>query len=407
MKKIITGLDIGTSKTCAAIASVGYDNRPAIIGVGTEKTRGINKGFVSNLDKLIDSIQKAIKAAEEKAGVKAHSIVANISGSSVSGGINEGLIPLSRRGREITKNDIKKVIDITKNIAYSLEKDFLHASPQEFIIDDNEGVEDPLGLFGIKMKVRLYTVTALASHIRNISKAIDYAGYELVDIVPTLVTAPAGMLKEEEKNSNVAIIDIGGGIAELAIFNKGCLRFFNSVNIGAMDLTSELAGHFKVPFKKAEEIKRKYGSISGEDLNKNEKNIIEIEDKQIVIETSEVNNLLKERFEKISYILKERLNTADCPLTSVSSLVVSGGGALLNGALESFEKLFNIPVRMGSVSGITCNPLLASNPVYSAAISLAKYGLTKYTKQMPRLLKSNSFLIDTFYRFKDLLEDYF
>jgi len=407
MRKIITGLDIGTSKICAAIGEFGSDGRAEIRGVGIADARGINKGFVSNLDKLVDSIAKAIHGAEDKAGIKAHNVIANISGASVIGRINEGLMPLSRRGREITKRDVRKVVEITRNISLTLEKDFLYASPQEYIIDDNDGVENALGLFGSKIKVKLYVITVLATHIQNISKAISYAGYEPLSIIPTAVASASNILTDEDKANGVILVDVGGGITEIAVFYGGILRFLESVNVGGMDLTACLSAHFKIPFGNAEMIKKKYGSISKEDLRKDEKNIFDVDNRHVVVSSDIMNNLLKERFDEIFYVAKDRLKTADYFTASIPSLVVTGGSSLLNGAIESFEKLFGIPVKTWRANGITCNPTILSNPIYSAAVSLAKYGLDREAKPSRRSLRGNTFLLDNFQRFKEFLNEYF
>jgi len=407
MKKMITGLDIGTTKICAVMLGVEPSGDVRLCGVGTSPARGITKGFVSNLDKLIDSIAKAVSEAEGKAGVKAHHVVTNISAASLTGKINEGLIPLSRRGREITKRDIRKAIDTTKNISLSMEKDFLYCSPHEFVIDDDHEVEDPLGLFGTKLKIKLYVVTALATHMQNISKAVSYAGYEVVDILPTTVAYRSNMLADEKMGGYSVIIDIGGGVTEIAVFLNDTLKFLNSVNVGGMDLTSRLSAHFKIPFASAEEIKKKHGSILAEDLNNDEKNIFDIENRHVVIESREMNNLLKERFDEIFHILKERLNVSGCLQGAAPNILVTGGSALMHGALESFDDLLNFHVKMGRVSGIKGEPSILNNPAYAAALSLAKHGIENKKSPHASRRRSSSLLIDSFQKFREMLEEYF
>ncbi len=406
MKNVITGLDIGTSKICAAIAEITPDQRCEVRGVGLADAKGVNKGFVSNLDKLIDSITRAVQSAEEKTGIKAHNVITNISGASVSGGLHEGLMPLSRRGREVAKRDIAKVIEMAKHISFSLEKGFLYAAPQEFVVDDNDGIENPLGLFATKLKVKLYVITSLLSHIQNISKAVSYAGYELLDIIPTTVASPSGVLKDEDLQAGAIIVDIGGGITELAVFSGGTLRFFDSVNVGGMDLTAHLSAKLKIPFRHAEEVKIKYGSVSKEDLTKDLKATLDIDNKHIVLDNRKTNKLLKERFDEIFYILKERLEKSRHFKASAPAFVVTGGGALLHGALESLEDFFSSPVRMGRAVDIAGDPSVTSNPVYSAAISLAKYGLRKHATPKPRFSKA-PFLLNPFYKLRDIMDEYF
>ncbi|MBL7068488.1 MAG: cell division protein FtsA [Candidatus Omnitrophica bacterium] len=407
MRNIMTGLDIGTSKICAAIAGVSPDGKIEIRGIGLAEAKGINKGFVSSLDKLIDSVSTAVKAAEDEAGVKAHNVVTNISGSSVAGKLNEGLVHLSRRGREITRRDINGAIETTKNISLTLERDFLYCVPQEFVVDDNAGVEDALGLFGTKLKVRLYVITALATHIQNISKAVSYAGYELTDIVPTLVASASCILRDEHKENGTLVIDMGGGITELAIYKNGMLRFFDSVNVGGMDLTASLSAHFKISFESAEMIKRKCAGISKEDLSKEKKSIFDVDNRHVTVNSIIINNLLKERFEEIFYILNDRLKSSEFFSDSMPAFMVTGGSSLLSGAHESFEDLLNIPIKRWRIEEIDADPSYLSNPVYSAAISLAKYGLDKEKKPGRTYSRGKSFLLDSVSRMRAFLDDYF
>ena len=405
---LVTGLDIGTSKICAAIACTHQDDGVQIKGIGLADAKGINKGFVSNLDKLIDSVNKAVRSAEEKAGLAAHNVVANISGPSIAGSLCEGLIPLARRGREITRNDISRVIEITKDTSLSLERDLLYAVPHEFIVDDNNGIENPLGLFGTKLKVKLYVITALATHLQNISKAINYAGYELLDIVPTAIAAQSCILRNDDLRRGAAVIDIGGGITEMAVFDGGVLRYFDTVSIGGMDLTAHLSAHLKLPFNFAEKIKKKYGGISKEDLRSEKQAIFDIDDRDVSIDSSMMNNLLKDRFDEIFYIIKDRLARSSHDFSaSTPSIVMTGGGALLSGALETFEDFFKTPARIGRANGIKGDSSILSNPVYATAIGLAKYGLERHGKRASRALKGRFFLLDAFLKFRDMLEEYF
>jgi len=407
IKNTLLGLDIGTTKISAAILGYDLEGQAHLLGTGISDSKGIKKGFVSNLDKLIDSISKAVQAAEDNAGEKVRRVVVNISGPSLVGKSQDGLIFLSRRGREITKRDVKKVIDTTRHISYTMEKDLLYAVPQEFTIDEEQNVEDPIGLFGTKLEVRLYVITALTTHIQNISKAVNYAGYDLVDIVPTSVAAASGLLRKEDKIDGTVIVDIGGGVTELAVFKEETFRFFDSIGVGGMDLTSCLSSHYKVPFASAEMIKKHYGGISKEDLKKEENNIFDIDDRQIVIRSGELNSLLKERFDEIFHILQDRLKRSEYTSRLIPNIVVTGGSALLHGALESFEERFKIRVRMGNVTGVMGDPSILNNPIYSAAISIAKYGLDKEKRPKGHSFKDRFFIIDTFYKFRDFLEDYF
>jgi len=404
MKNVIAGLDIGTSKICAAIAGES-DVQDELLGLGVTQSKGINKGFVSNLDKLIDSISEALGAAQEKAGMKVQRVVADISGSSVSGNVHENVMFLSRRGREITKRDVKKALNSTRNTSMTMERDILFDAPHEFVIDDSHEAEDPVGLFGSKLKARLYVISALTTHVQNISKAVNYAGYELVDIIPGSVAASFGILKDEQKKDGSFLVDMGGGITEMALISNNRFQFLDSINVGGMDLTACISSHYKIPFGKAETVKRRYGAVSKEEIAKAQQNIIEFDDRQIVVKGDEMNRLLKKRFEEMFNIIRERLTSAKTP-AQFSRVVATGGGFLLQGAIESLEELLGAEVGLGHISGMKGDPAAFSNPIYSTAISLAKYGLHRY-KRKPIPIEGRIFFADLFSRFKNLMDEYF
>ncbi len=398
MKRIITGLDIGTSKICAAIIATDPDGKQRTLGVGIAEARGMNKGFVSNLDKLVDAIAKAVGMAEERAGVKAHYVISNISGASVYGKLHESSMLLSRRGREITKRDIKKAIEGAKNLALTLQKDALYAVPVEFIVDEAHEVENPLGLFGTKLKTRLYVVTALTSHLANIEKAVNYAGYELIDIVPTSIATAASVLNSEERSSGALIIDMGGGITELAVFFGESLKLLTSVNVGGMDLTAALSAHLDLPFNSAESIKKSVGGIGESDRDKGEVSVFDYESRSVVVESDSVNELLKTRFNEIARTLRDRLKTNSYDEFAVTNVIMTGGGGLLNGSLECFESLFKTRTRFGSIG---------DNPTHSGAISLARYGFKRSSEPKRGFQKGKSVVVDTFYKIRELLDEYF
>lgn len=407
MRKILTGLDIGTSKVCAAIIEAEPGANARILGLGTASSTGINKGFVSNLDKLVDSISKAVQEAEHRAGAKAHHVVANISGASLMSRINEGSVLLSRRGREITRRDVRKVIDTTKHMSVTLDKDLIYMEPQEFIIDDSNQIEDPIGLFGAKLKVKLHVVTAMMTHIQNISKAINYAGYELIDIVPNSVAASSTILEEEDRDNGTVIIDIGGGITEIGVYRDNSFKWIDSVNVGGMDLTSCVSSFYRVPFGDAEMIKKRLGGIAKEDIEKETQDIFDIDSRSVVVTSEKMNSLLKDRFDEITNILHERLKSSGQLGMPLSKIVLTGGSVLLHGVTDAFEARFGVSVKLGRVKGVVGDPAILANPSFAASISLAKYGLTKFKNTKTGPFKGKFFLVDIFYRFRELIEDYF
>ena len=265
-RKIITGLDIGTSKVCATIAELKENGELSILGAGLAPCSVLSEGVVSDLDKLTDSVASALETAEDKAKVKAHNVFANAGGIFVKGNSYDGAFLYSTTPRAVIKRDVNKVINIAKDLSVSLGEDPIHLIPLIYSLDNQEGIENPLGLYGAKLKVRLYIITCASNIIKNIAKAISHAGYEMADIIYSGI-ATSCVLSDEEKSDGVALMDMGSHTTELVIFSKGKIRFNAALDFGGQDITEEISSHFKIPKRVAEDLKIRYGTIHERDLS--------------------------------------------------------------------------------------------------------------------------------------------
>lgn len=412
-KNIVTGLDIGGSKVSAVIAEVKEKSAPFnILGAGEARSSGMWHGTVSNLANLTDSIAAALSAAEEKAGlkgralIKAHNIIANVGGPSVKGGVYEGAIFLSHVPRVVTRRDINKVIGIARDLSISLGEEPVHLIPFGYTLDNQEGIENPLDLYGVKLKVKLYIVSSATNLIRNIAKAVNNAGYEAKEIVYTGI-ANSSMLDDEEKSDGVALIDIGGHITELAVFFKNKMRYKSSIDVGGSDLTEEISAHFNIPQKTAEDLKIRYGTIYEQDLNIDERLSVDVGQRQVALDRSGMNYLIQSKIKDIFGALKRELRNSGFQNRLPGGIVMSGSPLAMSGVVETAEKEFSVPVRMGTASGVTGPDAIGSNPAYFTSIGLLKYGLDKFTRPGSRPFRKENIFEKSLSRFKELLTDYF
>jgi len=406
-KKIITGLDIGTSKICAAIAEITQAGKINIRGIGVSPCDSVSGGVVSNLDKLTDSIAAALGTAEEKAKFRAHNIIANIGGGAVKGGSFEGALRFSSMPRGVLSRDIRKVIGVAKDLSVSLGEDSLHLIPLGYTLDSQDGIENPLGLYGTRLRVKLYIITCMTNLLRNIHKAVNHTGYELKEVIYTGM-ATSRLLSDEEKTDGVILIDLGSHVTELALFSKGKIRFNLIVEAGGSDLTDEISSQFKIPKRIAEDLKLRYGTIHERDLHIDERIVVDVQDRQVTIDRSSMNYIMHSKIKKILHSLKKGLEGSGLENNLPGGVVMSGASLLMSGVIEMAEKEFSLPVRMVVASDVIAEDSIISHPAYAACIGLVKYGRDTYTKPRGRLsFKKESFIEKNFYRLKEILADYF
>lgn len=375
---LIVGLDIGTTKVVALVGEVAKNGNIEIIGVGTHPSRGLKRGMVVNIDSTMQSIQKAIEEAELMAGCQIESAFTGIAGSHIRSLNSHGIVAI--RNGEVNQLDINRVIDAAKTIAIPADQKILHVLPQEFIIDNQEGVRDPIGMSGVRLEAKVHIVTGGLSAVQNIVKCIEKVGLHVSDIILQQLASSAAVLTEDEKELGVCLVDIGGGTTDIAVFTNGAIRHTAIIPIAGDQVTNDIAVTLHTPTKHAEEIKVKYSTVAntGEIAN----DIIEIPsavpNKHNEISKDLLAEIVRARYEELFNLVSAELRRSGFDDQIASGIVLTGGASKVDGLLELASEIFKKPIRLGSPQNISGMIEVLNNPIYSTGVGLL---LTGYLQQ--------------------------
>ncbi len=389
--EIIVGLDIGTTKICAVVG----ESRPdgvEIIGMGSHPSEGLRKGVVINIEDTVNSIKEAVEEAETMAGCEISSVYAGIAGGHIKGFNSQGVIALKEK--EVTKKDIERVIEAASAQAIPMDREVIHTLTQEFIVDDQDGIVDPLGMSGVRLEAKIHIVTGAVTSAQNIIKCVNRAGLDVHDIVLESIASSEAVLSKEERNLGAALIDFGGGTTDMAIFSKGAIKHTSVLSLGGDNLTYDIAIGVRTPRLDAEKIKIKYGcglvSLIGKDET------IEVPGvggrKPRVMSRQILGEILEPRVEEIFTLIYGELIRAEYEDAISSGVVITGGSAELTGVPELAEQIFNAPARVGYPQGIGGLVEVVNKPMYATAVGLVLYGAktSKKAKKF-RIRESNIF----------------
>ncbi len=372
-ENLIVGLDIGTTKICAIVGTMtesGLD----IVGIGTSPSRGMRKGVVINIEGTVTAIRKAIQEAELMAGCEINSVFAGIAGGHIAGINSQGVIAI--KSREVTAEDVRRVIDAAKAIAIPMDREVIHILPQEFIVDDQDGIREPLGMNGVRLEVRVHIVTGAVASAQNIIKSCQKAGVAVGDIVLEQLASAEAVLTQDEKDLGVALIDIGGGTTDIAIFVDGAIKHTSVLSLGGNHLTNDIAVGLRTPTQEAERIKQKWGCCLASMVGKDE--TIEVPSvggrEPRVLSRQLLAEILEPRVEEIFTLVNRELIKSGYENRISSGLVITGGSAILPGMPELAEQIFNLPVRRGTPQGIGGLADVVNSPIYATGVGLVKYG---------------------------------
>jgi cell division protein FtsA len=371
--KIIVGLDIGTTKICAVVGEVQPDG-VEIIGMGSHPSEGLRKGVVINIESTVNSIKEAIEEAETMAGCEIREAYTGIAGGHVKGFTYPGVIPL--KGKEITRKDIDRVIEAASAVAIPMDREVIHTLVQEFIVDDQDGITDPLGMSGTRLEANVHIVTGAVTSAQNIIKCANRAGLDVCDIVLQSLASSEAVLSNEERTLGAALLDFGGGTTDLAVFSRGSIRHTSVLALGGDNLTYDLSVGLRTPKADAEKIKIRYGccmsSLIGEDET------IEVPGvggrKSRTLSRQILGEILEPRVEEIFSLVFSDLENSGYADEISSGVVVTGGSAELAGVVELAEQIFNAPARIGYPQGITGLVDMVNQPMYATAVGLVRYG---------------------------------
>ncbi len=382
---MIVGLDIGTSKVVAIVGEVNADGSLSIIGIGRHRSRGLKKGTVVNIESTVQSIQRAIEEAELMAGCRIHSVYAGIAGSHIRSMNSHGIVAI--RDREVYPADIERVIDAAQAVAIPADQKILHILPQEYIIDSQEGVKEPLGMSGVRLEAKVHLVTCASNAYQNIEKCIRRCGLEVEEIILEQLASSYAVLTDDEKELGVCMIDIGGGTTDIAIFTEGAIRHTGVIPIAGDQVTNDIAMALRTPTEYAEDLKIKYAcalaQLASPDDMINVPGVGERPSRELSRQA--LADVVEPRYDELFHLIQAEIRHSGYADVLAAGLVLTGGTSKMEGVVELAEEIFHLPVRIGmptEVSGLTD---IVRNPTYSTGVGLLLYGMKHMQQQKGRL----------------------
>ncbi len=376
-QNVLAGLDIGTTKIVALIAEPEDDGSLRVIGVGKSPSLGLRRGVVVNLEKTIRSIEDALDAAERQAGLEIGSVFAGIAGDHIRSINSRGVIAVSRKGNEITQADVDRVIEAARAIALPMDREIIHVLPQEFIVDDQPGIKDPVGMAGVRLEGEIHIITGAVTSAQNIYKSVQRAGVEVSDLVLQPLATSYAVLSEDEKELGVAVLDLGGGTADLAVFYDGSIRHTAVIGLGGENVTNDVAIGLRTPRDQAERIKIEHGVSLQAMVEADE--IIEVpgvggrDPREVSRDV--LAAIIEPRMEEIFALTLREIQRSEYMDLLTTGLVLTGGGAMLDGAVELAEQVFDMPVKLGLPSGIEGLSEEVATPMFATAVGLLQYAV--------------------------------
>lgn len=376
MKKrenIVAGLDIGTTKVCAIVGEI-TDGGIDIIGFGSAPSRGLRKGVVINISATVESIRQAIEEAELMAGCEVSTVYAGIAGGHIRGFNSHGIVAV--KDGEISQADISRVIDAAKAVAIPLDREIIHVLPQQYIIDDQDGISEPLGMSGVRLEARVHIVTAAVTSAQNIIKCCNRTGLHVSAIVLEQLASAAAVLTQDEKDLGVCLIDIGGGTTDIAIFNEGAVVHTAVLPLGGNHLTNDIAVGIRTPQDEAEKIKKKYGAALATEIDRDE--MIEVPSvggrKPRVLSRQILCEIIEPRVEEIFQLVHEEIRNTGYGDLLASGVVLTGGASLLSNITPIAEEVLALPVRLGAPRGIGGLVDVVRSPMFATGVGLVVHG---------------------------------
>jgi cell division protein FtsA len=370
---LLVGLDIGTTKICVVVAKV-TEGKVNIVGIGSHPSTGLRKGVVVNMDSTVNSIKKAVEEAELMAGIKIDSCLVGIAGAHIKSFNSNGVVAI--KDKEVRSDDVSRAIDAAKAVAIPADRELIHVIPQEYIIDDQDGIKDPIGITGVRLEVKTHIVTGSVSSAQNIVKCCKLAGLDVDDIILGQLASSEATLTPEEKEIGVALVDIGGGTSDIAVFINGSIKFTSVLPFGGNNITNDIAIGLRTPLEEAEKIKKKYGCAFASMIGANE--TIEVPSvggrKPRTLMRKTLADIIEPRVEEISSLIYQEIKKSGAERLLASGVVVTGGCANLEGIPELAENIFNLPARRGYPIGLGGLVDVVNNPIYATGVGLLVYG---------------------------------
>ena len=373
-KHLIVGLDIGTSKVVAIVGEIMPEDKLEVIGIGSHPSRGLKKGVVVNIESTVHSIQRAVEEAELMAGCQIHSVYAGIAGSHIRSLNSHGIVAI--RDKEVTPNDVERVIDAARAVAIPADQKILHILPQEFLIDNQEGIREPVGMSGVRLEAKVHMVTGAVSAAQNIIKCVRRCGLEVDDIILEQLASSYSVLTDDEKDLGICLVDIGGGTTDIAVFTEGSIRHTAVIPIAGDQVTNDIAVALRTPTQNAEEIKIKYACALTQLASAEES--IEVPSvgdrppRRLARHT--LAEVVEPRYEELLGLIQAELRRSGFEDRVAAGIVLTGGSAKIEGLVELAEEIFHMPVRLGVPQYVTGLVDVVRNPIFSTGVGLLLFG---------------------------------
>ncbi|HLA32122.1 MAG TPA: cell division protein FtsA [Pseudomonas sp.] len=373
--KMIVGLDIGTSKVVALVGEVTADGQLEIVGIGTHPSRGLKKGVVVNIESTVQSIQRAIEEAQLMAGCRIHSAFVGVAGNHIRSLNSHGIVAI--RDREVSPADLERVLDAAQAVAIPADQRVLHTLPQDYVIDNQEGVREPLGMSGVRLEAKVHVVTCAVNAAQNVEKCVRRCGLEVDDIILEQLASAYAVLTDDEKELGVCLVDIGGGTTDIAVFTQGAIRHTSVIPIAGDQITNDIAMALRTPTKDAEDIKQRYGCA-----------LRQLADPQHMVEVPGIGErgprqlsrqtlaeVIEPRTEELYSLVQSELRRSGYEDLLSSGIVITGGSSSMQGMVELGEEIFHMPVRIGQPQYHGGLSEVVRNPRYATAVGLLLLGL--------------------------------
>lgn len=407
---VFVGLDIGTTKIACIISELDSNGELKIVGVGVSPSDGLRKGVVVNIDKTVRSIQKAVEEAELMAGVDVDSVYVGIAGDHIRAINSRGVVAISREDNEITELDVVRAIDAAKAVSIPMDREILHVIPQEYVVDDQNGIKDPIGMCGVRLETQVHIVTGAVTSAQNIYKSVDKAGLKVIDLVLEPLASCYAVLEKDEKELGVALIDMGGGTTDIAIYFDESIRHTAVVGLGGKNVTSDIAIGIGTPIERAEEIKKQFGCAYSPLVKGNE--YLSVPGvggrEQREVSRAVLSSIIEPRLEEIlSLALREIKRTEYADMLG-AGVVLTGGGSMMEGIQDLAEKVFEMPVKLGTPYGFGGLTEAAKSPVHATGVGLCMYGLEQMKNRHGRKnLAGDDNFRKIFDRMKSWIKEFF
>ncbi len=377
MEQVVVGLDIGTTKTCAVIGYLNENGQIEIAGVGIAPSRGLKNGIIVNIDNTVSSIVKSIEDAELMAGCEVSSVFVGVTGQHVKGENSRGVVAVANRNRTITPIEIKRVIEAAQAVVIPMDREIIHVLSKEFSVDDQTGIKDPIGMSGVRLEAEVHIITGSSTSIQNLLKSVNKAGFHCGDMIFSPLASSEATLSRDERDLGVALVDIGGGTTDVIVYVEGGVSYSSVLSIGGIHVTNDISIGLRTPLDSAEVIKKKYGC-----------GVVDLIDASETIEVpsvggraprrlfrQELAQIIEPRMIEIMEMVDQELLRSGKKDILAAGIVLTGGGSMMEGAVDAAERVFNMPVRVGVPVEVSGLKDVVSTPLYSNGVGLLKYGI--------------------------------